>query len=433
MKYLPIDNELFIKNRNKLKERLKANSLAIIRSNDELPKNGDQNFSFRQHSDLFYLTGIDQEKTILTICPDHPDQNLREVLFIIKADKKTEIWYGHKLTTEEATKLSGIKNIQFTNSFEQSLNDLMLNAEHIFLNLNENPRFTTDIPYCDLRFVHHVQKLYPLHHYHRLAPLLTALRVVKEPEEIALMQTACNITEKAFRRVLRFLKPNVMEYEVEAELTHEYIRNRANGHAYPPIVASGKNACVLHYVENNSQCKDGDLLLMDFGAEYANYAADCSRTIPVNGKFSPRQREVYQAVLRVMKQAIPLLVPGTTIDTYHKQVCKIMEDELIGLGLINQQEVDKENEDMPLSKRAFFRYYMHGTSHFMGLDVHDVGSKHQTLQKGMVFSCEPGIYIPEENIGIRIENDIVVDDLPIDLMKDIPREVDEIEALMANK
>ncbi len=430
MKYPQINNTLFIKNRKKLISRLKENSLVIVHSNDEMPRNGDQDFTFRQNSDMFYLTGIDQEQSVLLLCPQHPEPAKREVLLVKKTSKEMEIWYGHKYTKQEATNTSGIKNVQWLDQLEGLIQDMAYFAENIYLNLNENPRFSSQVPYRDIRFVKQMQERYPLHNYERLAPILTDLRVVKEAEEIELMQKACDITGKAFNRILKFLKPGVMEYEVEAEITHEYLMNRATGHSYSPIIASGKSACILHYVDNNKECKDGELLLMDFGAEYANYAGDCSRTIPVNGKFTDRQRQVYEAVLRVQKQAIKMLVPGITIFDYHIKVGNLIEEELIQLGLITREEAEKVPQDAPAEKRAFFKYYMHGTSHYMGLDVHDVGHKHMPLKKGMVFSCEPGIYIPEEGIGIRIENDIVVDDNPIDLMKGIPREVDEIEAIM---
>lgn len=428
MKYSPIKKTFFENNRKKLVKKLKPNSLVVLNSNDEMPRNGDQTFPFRQNSDIFYLSGIDQEKSILTLCPDHPDKKCREILFLVETNEKIAVWYGHKYTKEEAQKTSGIKKIVWLDEFEAIFYDLMINSKNVYLNINENPRFQSDVPYRDLRFARETKEKYPLHNYERLAPIITDLRTKKEPEEIDLIKCACDITEKAFRRVLKFVKQGVMEYEIEAEITHEYIRNRANGHSYYPIIASGKNACVLHYIENNKKCKDGDLLLMDFGAEYANYAGDTSRTIPVNGKFTPRQRQVYEAVLRVLKGATKLLVPGTTINKYHDKVCKMMEKELIGLGLFTKAEVKKQDKEKPL----FQKYYMHGTSHFMGLDVHDVGSKAQTLKPGMVFSCEPGIYIPDENLGIRLENDILVTkNEPINLMKSIPIEPDEIETLMA--
>jgi Xaa-Pro aminopeptidase len=427
MKYSQINKDLFIRNRAKLVKKLRANSLAIVNSNDEMPRNGDQNFPFRQNSDMFYLTGLDQEECILCIFPDYPVKKYREIVFTKKTSKLMATWYGHKYTKQEVSKISGVRTVMWLDEFNALFAELMSKADFVYLNLNENIRFSSEIIYRDLRFARKIKQDFPCHKYERLAPVLTDLRVVKETEEIELIQKACNITNKAFHRVLKFVKPDVMEYEVESEITYEYLKNGASGHAYLPIIASGENACILHYSENDKQCKDGDLLLMDFGAEYANYAADCTRTIPVNGKFTPRQADCYNAVLRIQKKAIEMLVPGNTLEKCQKQVCKLMEKEMIDLGLFTKEDVKNQDPDNPL----FFKYYMHGTSHFMGLDVHDVGSKQQLLQKGMILSCEPGIYIPEENIGIRIENDIVVNDKPVDLMKNIAREVDEIENLMA--
>lgn len=427
MRYQAINPELFIRNRNKLEKMLKPGALSVIQSNDEMPRNGDQCFPFRQHSDMFYLTGLDQEKSILTMFPNHPVAALREIAFIVKTNDHMVTWYGHKYTLEQAAEVSGIKTIKWLDEFDGVFRDLMARANVVYLNQNENPRFTTEVASSDLRFAQQLRRDYPLQHFERLAPLLTELRLVKEPEELALIQKACNITGDAFHRMLKFVKPGVMEYEVEAEITHEFIRQGASGHSYPPIVASGADNCILHYNNNDKKCESGDLLLLDFGAEYANYAGDCSRTIPVSGKFTPRQRQVYEAVLRILRKASLMLLPGTTIDKYHAEVCKLMEAELIDLGLFTRADVNAQDPDNPL----FFKYYMHGTSHFMGLDVHDVGSRQHPLQKGMVLSCEPGIYIAEEGFGIRLENDILVDDEPVDLMAHIPIEPDDIEALMS--
>jgi Xaa-Pro aminopeptidase len=429
MKYLPIDKNLFIENRNRFVKHMKPNTIAVFCSNDDYPRNGDQFFQFRQNSDIFYLTGLDQSKTILILYPDSIRNEFKEIVFTEETSELIAIWYGHKYTKEEATKISGIENVQWLSEFNKVLVDLMANCDGIYLNSNENIRFATDVQYSDMRFIQEIKAKYPLHEYYRAAPIMRMLRTIKSKVEVDLIKTACNITGVAFERVLKFVKPGVMEYEVEAEIIHEFTRNRANGHAYYPIIASGASACVLHYIENNKECKDGDLLLLDFGAEYANYAGDLSRTTPVNGKFSKRQKDCYNAVLRVMKQAQNLLVVGTTIDQYHEKVCKIMEQELIGLGLFSEEDVKKQDPKKPL----FFKYYMHGTSHFMGLDVHDLGFKQEPLQAGMVFSCEPGIYIQEEGIGIRIENDILVtENGPVDLMANIPREVDEIEDIMGS-
>lgn len=427
MKYPRLNSLLFERNRKKVLKFLQPNSLVVIHSNDQMFRNGDQYFPFRQSSDLFYLTGIDQEKTILTLCPNHPNKDYREILFILESNEKIAVWEGHKYTKEEAFETSGIKTIKYITDFESIFRELAIKAESIYLNLNENPKFKPEAPSADERFVDVLKKEFPAHEIERLAPIMKHIRLKKNAEEIEVMQEACDITAKAFHRVLKFVKAGVAEYEVEAEITHEFLRNRATGHAYPPIIAAGKSACVLHYIENNKTTKDGDLLLMDFGAEYANYAADCTRTIPVNGKFTPRQKECYEAVLRVMKKAISWLTPGTTINRVNERVEKLLQEEHIKLGLYTQEDVEKQDPNNPLVKK----YYPHGTCHFIGLDVHDVGERTTVLEEGMVLTCEPGIYIPDENIGIRIENDIVVNLQPIDLMKDIPKEVDEIESLMA--
>lgn len=426
MKYDRLESTLFDKNRKKLIKFIHSNSLVIVHSNDQMPRNGDQYFPFRQNSDLFYLSGIDQEKTILTLCPNHPNKDLREILFIIESNEKIAVWEGHKYTREEAIKTSGITNIKYLSEFEQIFRELAIYAENIYLNLNENSKFKPDVISADERFLNRLRFEFPAHKIERLAPLMKKLRLKKEPEEIEIMQKACEITNKAFFRIMKFVNPGVNEYEVEAELTHEFLWNKATGHAYAPIVASGKNACVLHYVENNKACNDGDLLLIDFGAEYANYAADCTRTIPVNGKFTQRQKECYEAVLRVMKKAISLMIPGTTINKLNEQVECMFQEEHIKLGLYSKEDVEKQDPEKPLVKK----YYPHGTCHFIGLDVHDVGDRTVILEEGMVLTCEPGLYIPEENIGIRIENDILVALKPVDLMGAIPKEVDEIEQLM---
>lgn len=428
IRYKTIESGLFIENRKRFAAMLGKNSVAIINSNDEMPRSADQNFVFRQNSDLFYLTGIDQEETALFLFPDAPTPEQREILFIRRTNEHIAVWEGHKYTKEEARAQSGIQTIFWYDEFHTAINRLMLAADTIYYNSNENPRFASEVEYRDLRLLADMRKRYPLHKYERAAPLLTNLREVKSQPEIAIMQQAIDITEKAFRRVLGFVKPGVTEYEIEAEITHEFIRNRAQGHAYTPIIASGKNACVLHYIANNGPCADGELILMDFGSEYGNYISDLTRCIPVNGKFSPRQKDVYNAVLRVMKQARAMLVVGNTFTEYNKAVGAIMEQELIGLGLLKADEVAKQDPTAPLYKK----YFMHGTSHFLGIDVHDVGDYNAPFRAGNCFSCEPGIYIPEEGIGIRIENNILItNDGPVDLMANIPIEVEEIEALMA--
>lgn len=427
MKYLPIDQQLFIENRKKLTSLLLPNSIAFFQANDEMPRSADLNFEFRQNADLFYLTGIDQEESVLLLFPDSPLPEYKEVLLLRRTNEVIAVWEGHKYTIEEAQKQSGIKTIMWVDEIESILHMLMTYTTNVYLNTNENYRAQPKVEDKNLRFAHTLMHRYPVHHYHRVAPLMMQLRQVKSAMEVALIKEAIKITAAAFMRVLKFTRPGVMEYEIEAEITHEFLRNRSGGHAYTPIIASGKNACVLHYVSNNQPCKKGDLLLLDFGADYGNYAADLTRTIPVSGKFSPRQKDVYNAVLRVQRQAIDLLRPGTIIHEYHKVVGQMMEEELNGLGLLKKAAVKKQDPDKPLYKK----YFMHGTSHHLGIDVHDLGTRFAPIQAGMVFTCEPGIYIPEENIGIRIENDILVTDgKPIDLMEMIPSEVKEIEALM---
>ncbi|MBK9792977.1 MAG: aminopeptidase P family protein [Sphingobacteriales bacterium] len=427
MKYTAINSQLFIDNRKKFIAELPPNSMAILFASDEMPRSADQAFVFRQNPDLFWLSGIDQEKTILVIYPDCPNPLYREALFLRKTNEVIAVWEGHKYTMAEAREASGMQQIFWEESFEPALKSLMTYCDRVFINLNENDRSENQVPYKDIRFANELKYNYPAHEIKRLGPIMAKLRSVKHPVEIELMQRACNITRDAFKRVLKFVKPGVMEYEVEAEIIHEFIRQRGNGHAYTPIIASGYSACVLHYIENNRVCMDGDLLLMDFGAEYANYAADLTRTIPVNGRFSQRQKDVYNAVLRVMKQAKTMLKPGAILADYNKEVGNIMEAELIGLGLLDKNEVAKQDKENPLYKK----YFMHGTSHFLGIDVHDIGNRYAPMQVGNVFTCEPGIYIPEEKLGIRIENDILITENGIvDLMADIPVEVEEIEDLM---
>ncbi len=426
MRYQPINSKMYVHNRSKLIEKLNPGSLAIVNSNDEMPRSGDQTFVFRQNSDMFYLTGLDQEKCILTLCPQHPVESMREILFTVKTNDMMVVWNGHKYTLDQVREVSGILNVKWLDEFEITLRDLMSRVQLVYLNQNEYPKFITEVPLLDVRFAEKMRKDFPVHSFERLAPIITSLRLVKEPEEIVQIQKACDITNEGFRRVLKFVKPGLKEYEIEAEFTHEFIRKGATGHAYPPIIASGANSCILHYNTNYNFCNDGDLLLMDVGAEYGNYAADMTRTIPVNGKFSARQLQVYKAVLSVMKTATALLKPGTTIEKWHSEVCKHMEKELVGLGLISKNDLKNQSSDSP----AYFKYYMHGTGHFLGLDVHDVGSRQVIFETGMVMTCEPGIYIPEEGIGIRLENDIMIAEEPVDLMAHIPLEPDEIERLM---
>lgn len=427
MRYLPINNTLFIENRKHFIDLLPEDSVAIFYSNDQQPRNGDQYFPFRQQSDFFYLTGIDQERSILMIAPDNKNKKFKEALFLIKTNEQIAIWEGHKYTKDEAKKISGIENIYWVDDFEVNLNEVISTTNNIFLNRNEYPKFFPDVEERNHRLGDKLKSRFPLHSYHRSAPLLTKLRLIKSDKEIELLRKACDITNKAFRRVLATIKPGKFEFEVQAEIEHEFTNNRANGHGYAPIIASGSNACVLHYIENDKECKDGDIVLFDFGAEYANYSADMSRTIPVNGKFTSRQKECYNAVLRVFKQAKELYVPGNTINKINDEVNKIMEREIIKLGLFTEEDVRNQDKDNPLFKK----YFMHGTAHFLGLDVHDVGDKNEVFKPGMVLTCEPGLYVREENIGIRIENDILItNNSPIDLMEDIPIEVEDIEKFM---
>lgn len=427
MKYTPLPSALYVKNRAKLAAKMAKNSVAVLNSNDIMPTNADGTMRFRQNNDLFYLSGIDQEESILLIAPDCPNPSMREVLFLRETNEHIAIWEGHKYTKSEAQEASGIENIQWLANFDQVFNTVMALSERIYLNTNEHLRAGVVVETRDARFIKTCKERFPLHEYERLAPIMHELRGAKETAEIDQLQIACDITEKGFRRILNFVKPGVTEFEIEAEYLHEFVRNRSKGFAYEPIIASGASACVLHYIENNKACQDGDLLLMDVGAEYGNYNADMTRTIPVSGRFSERQKAVYNAVLRVQKQAMNMLRPGVTIQDYHKEVGLIMQSELIGLGLIDMTDVKNQDPNWP----AYKKYFMHGTSHHLGLDVHDVGTMHGPITPGMVFTVEPGIYIREEGIGIRLENNIVIEkDGYFDLMRNIPIEADEIEEIM---
>lgn len=429
MRYKTIPTSLFINNRKRLLKELKPGSVAVFNANDIMPTNADGTMRFRQNNDLFYLTGVDQEETILVICPDYPDKKFREVLFLRETSEMIATWEGHKLTKEEARKLTGIETVLWTSDFHRIFNTMMVmgGAEFVYLNTNQHYRAEIAVETRDARFIKWCKEKYPLHKYERIAPIMAQLRAIKSKEEIDVMQTACNITEKAFRRVLKFVKPGVLEYEIEAEFIHEFIRSGSRGFAYEPIIASGANSCVLHYIENSEVCKAGDILLLDVGAEYANYNADMTRTIPVNGKFTKRQKDVYNAVLRVKRAAMKLLKPGTKYFDYHKEVQKIMEAELIKLKLIDKSDVKNQHPDRPL----FMKYFMHGTGHHLGLDVHDTGNMFDAMKPGMVWTVEPGIYIKEEGLGVRIENNVVITKTGlIDLMKNIPIEAEEIEELM---
>ena len=402
--------------------------MAIFNSNDIYPISADSTIPFEQHRDIFYLSGVDQEESILVIFPDAFTESQREMLFLKETSEIIAIWEGEKLTKDGAFETSGIKTVHWLQDWDKVMKGVFAEAEKIYINTNEHTRANTEVQTREDRFIEALQQKYPAHEYRKSAPIMHQIRAVKEDMELELMQKACDITEKGLRRVLNFMRPGVMEYEVEAEIIHEFIRNRSKGFAYTPIIGSGKNACVLHYIENNQECKDGDVVLMDFGAEYANYASDLTRSIPVNGRFTDRQRAVYDAVLRVKKESEKLLVPGTYLHEYHKEVGSLMEKELLGLGLIDQNDISQQDPDWP----AYKKYFMHGTSHFIGLDTHDVGLWREPLKAGMVFTCEPGIYIPEENLGIRLEDDLVVQEsgAPKNLMANIPIEAEEIEEIM---
>ncbi len=427
MKYQPISSELFSGNREKLAKLLSPGAIAIFQSNDLMPTSADGLMPFVQDADLYYLSGIDQEETILVIFPDFPDDKMREILFVKQTDEHIAVWEGHKYTKQEASEASGIKTIIWVDKFEQVLSGLMAEAQEVYLNSNEHIRAVVEVETRNARFTKWCQAQYPLHNYRKVAPLMHELRAIKSRSEVQQIATACDITEKGFRRILEFVRPGVAEYEIEAEYLHEFIRNRSNGFSYEPIIASGDSACVLHYLENNKICKQGEVLLMDVGASYAGYHADMTRSIPVGGRFNKRQRSVYDAVLRVKRAAMEMLVPGNTIQKYHHEVGQLMESELIGLGLLDRTDVKNQDPSHPVYKK----YFMHGTSHHLGLNVHDVANVYRPLEPGMVLTVEPGIYIPEEGLGIRLENNVVIQsDGVLDLMKHIPVDPEEIEDLM---
>ncbi len=427
MRYTPPAKDLYINNRKNFVNLLKPGALAVFNSNDQMPTGADGLMPFRQNNDLLYLCGIDQEETILVLFPDFYHKNQREILFIKETSELIAIWEGHKFTKEEATALSGIEEVYWLSEFPTVFNTLMAEAEYVYLNTNEHIRAVVEVETRDARFGKWCRERYPYHKYERSAPLMHQLRAIKSNEEIKMMQTACDITEKAFRRVLKFVKPGVMEYEIQAEFMHEFLNSRSRGFAYEPIIASGFNACVLHYIENNDSCDEGEVILLDVGAEYGNYNADMTRCIPVSGRFSQRQKDVYNAVLRVKRAAEAMLVPGNVIPEYHEEVGKIMESELLGLGLLDKTDIKNQDPKNP----AYKKYFMHGTSHHLGLDVHDVGNIYRKFEEGMVFTCEPGIYIREENLGIRLEDNLVIRKDGLDnLMANIPIEVEEIEEIM---
>ncbi|RIK82780.1 MAG: X-Pro aminopeptidase [Planctomycetota bacterium] len=428
MRHAPIAPDLFADNRRRLAELLLPNAVAVVNANDVLPTNADGSLPLHPNADLFYLSGIEQEESILVLAPHSAEEKHREILFLREPNEHLKTWEGHKLSKDEATAVSGVKTVKWLSDFPTIFHQLMCEAEHVYLNSNEHARSTREVQTRDERFVRDCRRRYPLHQYHRLARLLHRLRLVKSPAELDLLKQAIDITDSGFRRVLSFVRPGVNECEVEAEFIHEFTRRRAK-FAYTPIVAGGANACVLHYIANDQPCHDGDLLLLDVGASYANYNADLTRTIPVGGRFTPRQRAVYDAVLRVMRASIAGAVVGKVNRQWRREAQAMMNDELLQLGFLKEEDLTKPYDpDEPPCRK----YFMHGLGHPLGLDVHDVGSPHEPFAPGWVITVEPGIYIPEEGFGIRIENDVLITETgPVDLMAGIPVEADEIEALMA--
>lgn len=428
MKYASINSALFVSNRMNFVSSMKPMSLAVFNSNDIYPVSADATLPFYQHRDIFYLSGVDQEESILVISPWSSNEAHKEVLFLKETNEHIAIWEGEKLTKDKAFGVSGIKTVYWLQDFERVFKQMMTEVDTVYLNTNEHLRADTTVETREDRFIKKFKADYPAHLVARSAPIMHKIRSVKNDIELELMQKACDITKSGFERILKFIKPGVWEYEIEAEFIHEFIRNRSKGFAYTPIVASGKNACVLHYIENNQQCNAGDVILLDVGAEYANYSSDMTRCVPVNGRFTDRQKQVYNAVLHVKMGAQKMLRPETNLNEYHKEVGKLMEEQLLKLKLIDQTDIKNQNPDWP----AYKKYFMHGTSHYLGLDTHDVGPWNEPIKAGMVFTCEPGIYIPEEGLGIRIEDDLVVQEHgdPFNLMGSIPIEAEEIETLM---
>lgn len=428
MRYRPISSSVYQANRKRFAQQLEAQSLAIFNSNDVYPISADSTLPFQQHRDIFYLSGIDQEESILLLFPDAIEKKYREILFIRETNAHIAVWEGAKLSKAAARELSGIETIYWLDEFEQIFQALSTQCDCFYFNTNEHYRQAVETETREDRFIKWCKKKYPAHKVGKSNPILQQLRAVKAPEEIAQMQQACSITEKGFRRILNFIKPGVWEYEIEAEYAHEFIRHQSKGFAYTPIIASGHNANVLHYTENNKQCKAGALVLMDVAAEYGNYSSDMTRTIPVSGRFTARQKAVYQAVLKVKKEATQLLIPGTLWKEFHIEVGKIMTSELVQLGLLDKADLQNETPEKP----AYKKYFMHGTAHHIGLDTHDYGLLHLPMEAQMVFTVEPGIYIPEEGFGIRLEDDVVIqtEGAPLNLMETIPIEVEEIESLM---
>ena len=428
MRFEPADKELFIHNRKNLTETMLPNSIAVVHSNDVFPSNADALMPFKQNTDFYYLTGIDQEESVLILFPDAKEERNREILFVLETNEHLAIWEGEKLSKEKATTLSGIQRVEWVDSFDTVLQQMAHLAENIYMTSNDHPRNAAKVQTRNDRLIPEYKERFPLHQFKALAPLIHKLRATKHPLEVEKIQHACDITEKGFRRVLGFIKPDVGEWEIEAEFIHEFTRNNSKGFAYTPIIGSGFNACVLHYIDNNNIVKDGEVILMDVAAEYANWNADMTRAVPVNGKFTGRQRAVYNAVLRALRYADSILRPGVQPKDYQQKMLEFMEGELIDLGLINAEEAKKQDESKPLVKK----YFMHGTSHHLGLDIHDVCPPDTPFEVGQVLTIEPGIYIREENLGIRLENNFLIGEKNnTDLMANIPIEADEIEALMA--
>ena len=430
MRYQPLSSSFYKNARNKFGKLLAQKSLAIFNSNDIYPIGADSTMPFQQHRDIFYLCGVDQEESILLLFPDAVEAKHREILFLRETNDHIAVWEGAKLSKKQAVQLTGIETIYWLSEFNRVFQELSTQCERFYFNTNEHYRQAVETQTREDRFIKWCKKQYPAHGVAKSNPILQQLRSVKDEEEIAQIQQACDITEKWFRRVLSFIKPKVWEYEIEAELIHEFIRNRSRGFAYTPIIAAGNNANVLHYTENNQQCKAGDLVLMDVAAEYGNYASDLTRTVPVSGRFNDRQKAVYQSVLHVKKEATKLLIPGTIWKEYHIEVGKIMTAELLKLGLLDKADIQNESTEKP----AYKKYFMHGTSHQMGLDTHDYGLLHLPMEANIVFTVEPGIYIPDEGFGVRLEDDVVIQKTgtPINLMESIPIEIEEIETLMNN-
>ena len=428
MRYKSISSHIYKKNRGKFMSRMKKNSFAVFNSNDIYPIGADSTFPFEQHRDIFYLTGIDQEETILLLSPQDKEIKNREILFVKQTDKNIQIWEGPKLSKEDARSISGIEKILWLNEFEPTLKEITSQNNGIYLNKNEHYRNNSETQTREDRFISKFKKEYPTHSVYRSNPILQHIRSIKDPLEINQIKRACDITEMGFRRILKFIKPGIWEYEIEAELLHEFISNRSKGFAYSPIIASGKNANILHYIKNNSQCKSGELILIDAAAEYGNYCSDLTRTIPVSGRYSVRQKAIYNAVLNVKREATTLLTPGNLWKEYHEEVGKIMTAELLKLGLLDKNDVRKQDPKNP----AYKKYFMHGTSHHIGLDTHDYGLLDEPFEPNMVFTVEPGIYLPDEGFGIRIEDVVMVQESgdPINMMKKIPIEIDEIESIM---